>query len=352
MKRVVLLIGLMLVFSLVFGVAAGAEPNFVWPVKGEVITSFNVGDNQYEAGQHRGIDISASVGDEVVAVAEGTVTYAARNPQGGYMITIDHPSGLSTTYLGLGEKGVGRGQTVSAGQRIGKIGLEGDPSTERPHLHLGVYETATRSNKVYRDPLLYLPPFSAESELASQPSTSPVAQGSVPDSSAPEPGSSSPEEVVTAQPVPEEMLGPVVSESVEKLVVPSSPETVNSSQPVQTLPEEKISTKEEVAVAISQPLLKSDSASSSSQVGLKSAKKAPHSAQNFLPQNGLSSLLEQGVEESALSQAEGQPLSSGEENLGDASNHGLSFWRVALLAAMVLVSAWYRKKTRGVHPVF
>lgn len=353
MKRVILLVGLMLVFLLVFGGLAGAEPSFVWPVRGEVITPFSVGDNKYEGGQHRGIDIAASVGDEVVAAAEGTVAYAARNPRGGYMITIDHPNGLSTTYLGLGEKEVKRGQSVTSGQPIGKIGPEGDSSTEKPHLHLGVYETATRSNKVYKDPLFCLPSISAEPEPAPQPSVSPVAEGSVSDSPAPEPVSSSSEEMVAAQPVSEEVLQPATLELVEKLV--SSPqETAGSSQSVQPLPEENLSTEEEVMVVASQPLPRSGSVSSSSRAGLKSTERtynrASNNAQKSLPQSSFASQLKKKAKEPVLSQAKERPLSSREENIGDISSHQLSFWRAVLLAAMVLVSAWRWKKTRNVYP--
>jgi murein DD-endopeptidase MepM/ murein hydrolase activator NlpD len=68
------------VTALVVVPTAGA---WTWPVKGPVLQKFVFGDDPYAAGQHRGIDISASAGDPVVAAASGTVTFVGTVPSSG-----------------------------------------------------------------------------------------------------------------------------------------------------------------------------------------------------------------------------------------------------------------------------
>ena len=57
-------------------VAAPARADWVWPVRGEVITPYRNGDDPYASGQHRGIDIAADTGRQVVAAAGGEVRFA------------------------------------------------------------------------------------------------------------------------------------------------------------------------------------------------------------------------------------------------------------------------------------
>src|SRR5436190_756585 len=52
--------------SLVFAPPAVAA-DWIWPVRGEVITPYRNGADPYAAGQHRGIDIAAPVAAPVVA---------------------------------------------------------------------------------------------------------------------------------------------------------------------------------------------------------------------------------------------------------------------------------------------
>jgi murein DD-endopeptidase MepM/ murein hydrolase activator NlpD len=79
------------------------------------------------------------------------VTFAG--PVGGRLfLTIDHGSGLESTYSFLSSVGVRRGAVVSQGQVVGRSG-SGHAGSVVPHLHFGV-----RLLDVYVDPLLYLAP--------------------------------------------------------------------------------------------------------------------------------------------------------------------------------------------------
>ena len=85
--------------------------------------------------------------EQVVAAADGTVTYADWNTPGcarcgfGQGVRIDHGNGFDTLYGHLWQLEVNRGQHVSRGQVIGISGSTGNSTGE--HLHFGVYHHGT-----------------------------------------------------------------------------------------------------------------------------------------------------------------------------------------------------------------
>lgn len=105
--------------------------NFAWPAPGGSISQY------YHYG-HYGLDIDGNTGDRIVAAAAGTVTFAGwKSNGGGYQVWIAHGSGLYTTYNHMASVSVGRGQQVSKGQRIGRMGASGFASGS--HLHFEVW---------------------------------------------------------------------------------------------------------------------------------------------------------------------------------------------------------------------
>lgn len=101
----------------------------LWPARGPVTQYFGPG--------HKAIDIYVPVGTQVVAAAQGTVTYAGwKNNGGGFVVDIDHGGGVSTTYAHLSAIVVVKGQYVVTGQRIAASGATGNVTG--PHLHFGV----------------------------------------------------------------------------------------------------------------------------------------------------------------------------------------------------------------------
>ena len=137
--------------------SALAAGDWTWPVHGQVITQYRNGSDPYAAGQHRGIDIAAPVGDAVVAATPGKVTFAGVAGTSGLTVSIRTADGrFDTSYLHLSSTSVRAGQPVAAGQRIGAVGISGRRSAEQPHLHFGVREAAQR--QAYRDPLDFLAP--------------------------------------------------------------------------------------------------------------------------------------------------------------------------------------------------
>ena len=120
---------------------------FAWPAPGGRIS-------QYYHDGHYGLDIDGSTGDRIVAAASGTVTFAGwKNNGGGYQVWIAHGSGLYTTYNHMSSVAVGKGQRVSKGQRVGRMGATGYVSGS--HLHFEVWKGPIWNGGRRVNPLAY-----------------------------------------------------------------------------------------------------------------------------------------------------------------------------------------------------
>ncbi len=85
---------------------------------------------------HTGVDFRDWYGAPVFAAASGSVASAGHNGGYGLMVEIEHGGGLATRYAHLSSIHVKESQTVTAGQRIGRIGSTG--RSTGPHLHYEV----------------------------------------------------------------------------------------------------------------------------------------------------------------------------------------------------------------------
>lgn len=98
---------------------------------------------------HRGIDIGAAYGTDVIAAEDGVVTIAKYNGSYGNYIVINHGNGYTTLYAHNSRLLVSAGQRVSRGQVIAKVGSTGDSTG--PHCHFEV-----SYNGALQNPLNYL----------------------------------------------------------------------------------------------------------------------------------------------------------------------------------------------------
>lgn len=88
---------------------------------------------------HRGLDFSASVGTNVYAPANGTVTVVKTDAKGcGKQIQIRHTDGHITQYCHLSQQNVSVGQQIQGGCLIGRTGNTG--SSTGPHLHYALMD--------------------------------------------------------------------------------------------------------------------------------------------------------------------------------------------------------------------
>ena len=85
---------------------------------------------------HSGIDLAAEGGENVLAVADGTVLDCSYNEAYGYVLTLGHADGVQTQYAHLRAFLVSPGDTVVQGQAVALVGATGWATG--PHLHLGV----------------------------------------------------------------------------------------------------------------------------------------------------------------------------------------------------------------------
>jgi hypothetical protein len=163
---------LLLTLTVFFALTTPANAGWIWPVTGDVITPYRNGTDPYATGQHRGIDIEASVGTPVVAAAGGDVRFAGTAGSSGLTISIRTGDGYDTSYLHLSSLAVRAGAHVSAGERIGAVGTTGTRSATAPHLHFGVRDAGTRHG--YHDPLAFLPPPPAATPAPDPPRPAPA----------------------------------------------------------------------------------------------------------------------------------------------------------------------------------
>jgi murein DD-endopeptidase MepM/ murein hydrolase activator NlpD len=105
------------------------------PRPGRVTSGFGNGRqfNGVVQSRHTGVDYAGAVGAPVRAPNRGVVALVDSFHLGGNVVYLDHGEGLITAYLHLSATDVAAGDTVEAGQVIGKVGATG--RVTGPHLH-------------------------------------------------------------------------------------------------------------------------------------------------------------------------------------------------------------------------
>ncbi|MDD6844000.1 MAG: peptidoglycan DD-metalloendopeptidase family protein [Clostridia bacterium] len=112
---------------------------FMWPTPSTRITS-DYGDTEGRTSPHKGIDIGAQKrgvsGDPIYAADSGEVTISTFSSSAGNWIWIYHGNGLYTVYMHCSSLLVKKGDTVTKGQQIARMGTTGNSTGV--HLHFGV----------------------------------------------------------------------------------------------------------------------------------------------------------------------------------------------------------------------
>lgn len=144
-------------------------PEFIMPTIGSVSKTFSIdalvwSNTMEDYRTHNGIDICASLGDGVMAAADGIVTEVYEHPMMGNTIVIAHDGSAETVYQNLADDIlVSVGDTVKGGEVIGAVGESAIIEiAEDPHLHFELqvdgarvdpldYITASTMTVVYED---------------------------------------------------------------------------------------------------------------------------------------------------------------------------------------------------------
>ncbi|GGZ23093.1 hypothetical protein GCM10010300_78370 [Streptomyces olivaceoviridis] len=129
-----------------------ARHALVAPVTASVGTGYHVAGSHWSKGYHTGVDFLVPTGTSVRAAAAGHVVAAGWGGSYGYQVVIRHADGRYTQYAHLSAIAVRNGQSVTAGQRIGRSGATGNVTG--PHLHFEVRTGPGFGSDV--DPLAYL----------------------------------------------------------------------------------------------------------------------------------------------------------------------------------------------------
>ncbi|HEY0660883.1 MAG TPA: M23 family metallopeptidase [Lysobacter sp.] len=93
---------------------------------------------------HKGIDFEADVGDPVLSVADGVVSYAGVRSGYGNVVEVDHGNGYVTRYAHNSRLVRRVGELVRAGQEIAKAGSTG--RSTGAHVHFEVWENGRYVN--------------------------------------------------------------------------------------------------------------------------------------------------------------------------------------------------------------
>ncbi len=111
----------------------------IWPTKGWLSSRFGYRTCPFAKKKefHRGIDISARSGSQVLSPANGIVIFNGWKRGYGRVIIMKHAKGFKTKYAHLRKSLVENGQYVKKGTKIGLVGSSG--RTTGPHLHYEVH---------------------------------------------------------------------------------------------------------------------------------------------------------------------------------------------------------------------
>ena len=123
------------------------------PVSGEILVDYAMDKLVFnktlqEWRTHPGIDIKCDFGADVKAAADGKVSDVKKDPRYGYLVIIEHSSGIKSVYANLKEESpVKIGQQVKQGDTIGWVGNTAPfEREEESHMHFEVLYNETNMN--------------------------------------------------------------------------------------------------------------------------------------------------------------------------------------------------------------
>ncbi len=127
--------------------------DFRWPVpsSGRITSTFGNRESPTAGAStnHKGIDIGAPSGSNIIATMSGEVVTATYSVSAGNYIMLYHGDGLYSVYMHCSKLMVSVGDNVSQGDTIGLVGTTG--YSTGPHLHFAIVKDGS-----YVNPLNYV----------------------------------------------------------------------------------------------------------------------------------------------------------------------------------------------------
>jgi murein DD-endopeptidase MepM/ murein hydrolase activator NlpD len=126
-------------FFLVFLTGFLIPERLMVPVDGASISDWNRDTFWFEpwgaSGVHKGIDIFAKQGEDVLAATGGIVVYSGSSKLGGNVVLTLGPKWRFHYYAHMESSIKSFGSFVSRGEPIGSVGTSGNAVGKQPHLH-------------------------------------------------------------------------------------------------------------------------------------------------------------------------------------------------------------------------
>ncbi|MFC1483085.1 murein hydrolase activator EnvC family protein [Candidatus Margulisiibacteriota bacterium] len=119
---------------------------YMWPCKGRLTSGFGWRRHPYfrVVKFHQGLDIAAPYGTPIKAADSGLVIFADRWGGYGRAVILDHGGGKSTVYAHMSKIITKKGDIVSKGTVIGKVGSSG--YSTGPHVHFEIRKNGKPTN--------------------------------------------------------------------------------------------------------------------------------------------------------------------------------------------------------------
>jgi len=113
-------------------------PEFLMPVHATVSSSFGIRRDPFtrEVRFHKGLDLAAPEGTDVLAALGGRVVNAGYEKGYGRTVVVQHEKGYQTRYAHLGTVAVREGDILEGRQLLGTVGSSG--RSTGPHLHFEI----------------------------------------------------------------------------------------------------------------------------------------------------------------------------------------------------------------------
>jgi len=122
--------------------------DFIWPVKGKVITAFGQTFNNMV---NKGVNIQPYTNLDIVAARSGKVTFCSNDFGAfGKTIIIEHGDGFSTVYSRNAQVFIKAGDNIQRGTVIAKVGTAGRDKNKYLHFEI-------RKGHIPQNPFFYLP---------------------------------------------------------------------------------------------------------------------------------------------------------------------------------------------------
>jgi peptidoglycan LD-endopeptidase LytH len=134
-------IGLALLFVVFIGLLI--PQNFSIPVEGASRNSYAQNSFWFypwgKSVTHKGVDIFANEGTNVISSTSGLVISTGQNELGGNIVLVLGSKWRLHYYAHLKEINTSAFSWVSKGETIGKVGTSGNAKGKAPHLHYSIY---------------------------------------------------------------------------------------------------------------------------------------------------------------------------------------------------------------------